>query len=148
MCDKPLRLSAVASATAIIFLGTGCATLINSPHQDVPVSTTPPGATITVDEKTYRSPCKIKLARSRDHRMVIERQGYQQETRLITRVPTAATLGNLVLGGLIGFGVDAISGANNRLVPDQIDVRLIPASETLGAAAQTETEDRVIVSGT
>jgi hypothetical protein len=32
--------------------------------------------------------------------------------------------GNVILGGIIGAGVDAVTGATKKLVPNPIDVKL------------------------
>jgi hypothetical protein len=32
--------------------------------------------------------------------------------------------GNILIGGIIGTGVDAVSGANNKLIPERVNVAL------------------------
>ena len=41
----------------------------------------------------------------------------------------AATWGNIVLGGFIGWGVDSAAGADNKY-PEQVTITLVPASAT------------------
>lgn len=55
--------------------------------------------------------------------------------------------GNIAAGGLIGWGVDAATGAQYKLVPETVNVELQPAkagsSETKTQAIQMSTEDKL-----
>ena len=66
------------------------------------------------------------MERKRDHSLVFELEGYQTEQVTITHVISGAVAGNILLGGLIGWGVDAMSGAQYRLVPETVNVELRP----------------------
>jgi len=67
---------------------------------------------------------------------VVQAAGYREESRFITRKPSGAVRGNIWLGGLIGWLVDALTGADNNLVPDQLHVVLQP---TVASRESTDT---------
>ena len=115
------------SVHLLLFLITGCATIIHGTTQDISVVTDPSGADLLVDgRERYKSPAKIILSRKNDHFIEITMDGYQKETVTIKSVLSGAVAGNIIAGGLIGWGIDAASGGQYRLVPDHIDVRLRP----------------------
>lgn len=122
---------------ADLFIWTsGCATAINGATQAVVVNTSPPGAHVTVDEtREGTTPCSFQLERKFDHHVLIQMPGYEREEFEVTRVPTGKAVNNLWLGGLIGLAVDASTGADNKLVPEQINATLRPNGSTrLGEA--------------
>jgi len=109
----------------------GCATIIHGTTQDVAITTDPSGAELVVDgRERYRSPAKITMKRKEDHIVEVNKGGFQKETVNIKSVLSGAVAGNIIAGGLIGWGVDAVSGGQYRLVPEHINLRLRP----LGAA--------------
>ena len=115
-------------AFAILFSSYGCATIINGTTQKIPVSTDPSGATCAVvgDTSKYTTPCQVELARKSDHVLKLEKEGYEPATVEIKHVLSGAVAGNILLGGLIGWGVDAATGAQNRLIPETVHVTLKP----------------------
>lgn len=103
----------------------GCATIINGTTQEVSISTTPQGASVkTTDNATCTTPCKLELARKQDHILNISKEGYEETNLTLQHVLSGAVAGNIILGGLIGWGVDAASGAQYRLVPETVTVDL------------------------
>jgi hypothetical protein len=45
--------------------------------------------------------------------------------------------GNLILGGLIGVGIDAASGSYKSLYPNPVSVRLVPVREEYSTTRST-----------
>jgi len=110
----------------------GCATLTNGTTQSIPVSSSPSGASVFADgQHVGTTPCTVELSRSASHVITLERDGYEGTAVHLTREISAMTAGNLIFGGLIGLGVDAVSGANFRLVPEQVNVSLQRCSTSL-----------------
>jgi hypothetical protein len=108
-------------------ISSGCATIVYGTTQDINITTDPPGADLNVDgSEHYKSPAKITMKRKEDHMVEVTMDGYQKETLNIKSVMSGAVAGNILAGGLIGWGVDAASGAQYRLVPENVDVRLRP----------------------
>ena len=116
-----------------IALLSACATIVNGSSQTVTVSTTPPGATCTVDRMGARigavaqTPGSVRLDKSKnDLSVTCGKPGFQTAT--VTKEPSfgGATFGNIIAGGVIGVVVDAASGANYEYPGD---IRLELAAE-------------------
>jgi len=111
----------------ISVFGSGCATIIHGTTQNIPVSSVPTGAKVTVDQSTaYTTPTVLDLPRKENHTIQVSLEGYNTEVITLQSVISGAVMGNLLLGGLIGWGVDAASGAQNRLVPESVHITLQP----------------------
>ena len=106
-----------------------CASIINGTRQKVSITTNPPGAMISDGVATYQTPATLDLKRGQDHILTITKEGHEPETVRLTRVISGAVAGNILAGGLIGWGVDAISGAQWRLEPETLAVNLRPVRE-------------------
>ncbi len=106
-----------------------CASIVHGTRQKIAVSTNPPGAIISDGENTVQSPGTMNLKRNQDYILTITKPGYETETVKITHVISGAVAGNILAGGLIGWGVDAVSGAQWRLEPETITVNLRPLRE-------------------
>ncbi len=64
-------------AAACVFLLQGCAIMARGTSQEIPVTSHPGGAKITVNGKNMGvTPLSLKLAKKRDHLIRIEKEGY------------------------------------------------------------------------
>jgi hypothetical protein len=109
-----------------------CATIIHGTTQDIPVSSKPEGAVAkAADGQECTTPCKLTLKRKEDHAISIKKDGYEEHTVTCQHVVSGAVAGNILAGGLLGWGVDAISGGQYRLVPESINVELHPLTAKL-----------------
>ncbi len=72
------------------------------------------------------TPCVVQAKRSADITITINKDGYEpQIVRLVKDIPgsgAAGFAGNLLLGGVIGMGVDAAAGAALDHKPSQVIV--------------------------
>ena len=79
------------------------------------------------------TPTSFKLARRGQYKVIVEKDGYEVAKVMvhtqITDAGSAGLAGNICLGGCIGAGVDAASGAMNKLVPNPIDIKLVALKE-------------------
>ena len=120
----PLALVALAS-----FSG-GCASIVKGTTQAIPVSSNPSGADVTLDgNKVGQTPVSVEVKRKSDHLMTISKPGYESENIAITRNLGGAVFGNIIAGGLVGWGVDAVSGAQYNLTPATISVTLYKSGQ-------------------
>ena len=128
-----MKLQAIA---AVAILGTalsGCASIIKGSSEDIAVSTPPaPGAscTLTSPRGTWNvtTPAKVHVMRSiKDMNIACNKDGYQTASTMIPSGVEPWTFGNLVLGGLIGFGIDATSGAIGKY-PEKVEVQMKPSA--------------------
>lgn len=111
-----------------------CATVVGGSTQDVFVDSEPAGAYCKVDRQgavvglINPTPGKVALSRSSQSAVVsCTLPGYEQSNEVLVASFTGATVGNLLLGGLVGIAIDAASGANNRY-PDRVLVVMTPES--------------------
>lgn len=112
---------------SLLAISSGCATIIHGTTQDIGITTDPSDANLLVDgTERYKSPAKVTMKRKDDHMVEVSKDGYQKETINIKSVMSGVVAGNLLAGGLIGIGVDALSGGASRLVPESFDIRLRP----------------------
>lgn len=111
-----------------------CATVVGGTTQDVLVESEPRGAECKVDRLGANlgvvrpTPGRVNISRSKDNVVVsCTLDGYEQSNEVLVSSFTGATLGNILIGGLVGVVVDAASGANNKY-PDRVMVVLTPAA--------------------
>jgi hypothetical protein len=120
-----LNIAILAVTTVASLFDSGCASIVKGTTQDIPVTSTPLGAEVRIDgDKVGQTPTSVEAKRKTDHLIVIEKEGYQPESIAVTRNIGGAVFGNIIAGGLIGWGVDAIDGAQWNLSPKTINVTL------------------------
>lgn len=118
------RLNGMALA-GLCFVLSGCATVINGTSQDFSINTDPGGARARLSTGTECvTPCEVSLKRRHDVRIDFTKEGYEPAYVLVQSKLGGAIAGNILLGGLIGTGVDAASGASNHLEPQPLNLRL------------------------
>ena len=111
-----------------------CCTIFRKSTQDIPITSDPAGAKVSVGSIVYgKTPTIIKLSRKQRSIVKIELEGYQTYKLTVMREPSACTVWNYVLLGALGIAgnaVDASSGTVCNLNPKNIHARLIKASNT------------------
>jgi len=126
----------------IIASSPGCATIATGGGEDqaVRVSSTPKGADVFVnDELVGKTPMSIRLPRKDDHHVRIEKVGYQPYEKDLRSGMNAWMFGNILLGGLIGLGVDLLSGASSGLDRTNVSPTLVKATSPAAAPGSTPT---------
>jgi hypothetical protein len=122
-------LRAAALAVGCVSL-CACGTVTRGSNTAWEVNTTPPGATVktTNNMQCDSTPCSLKMSRKAHFTATIAKPGYKTvEVVVTTKVATAggaAMAGNVLLGGLIGAGVDVATGAMNDLTPNPVTLTL------------------------
>ena len=130
-----------AGSVVVVALAASCASIMHGVHQEVGISSTPTNATVTVDNKPLgNTPVIANLKRGDNHIVKIELAGYMPFEATLTRKVSGWVWGNVLFGGLIGLGVDALTGGLYNLTPDQISGQLAHQ----GASA-TVTKDGIYV---
>lgn len=125
-----------------LYLLTGCATVIKGRTQTVPVSSDPTGAEIIVNQIPMGvTPSQLELRRKDDHLITLRKDGYAPASVPVLKSVGGAVWGNILAGGIIGWGVDATTGAQYNLSPETVFVRLRPISG--GEAPQEESRSVV-----
>jgi hypothetical protein len=106
---------------AAVLAAAGCATIATGTTQAVVILTPgAPGATCTltstvVGSKVVTTPATITLDTSQENiNVVCKKQYFQDGVGVIPARTEPMTAGNVLVGGVIGLGVVAVSGAMNR----------------------------------
>ena len=129
-------LVALSLACGLGFGAGGCATIVNGKTQDIAIATNPPGATCYIDSgQTVVTPSSVNLRRNKDYVLTITKDGYQPQTVPLTSVMSGWMAGNILLGGIIGGGIDAATGAAWTITPEKVNINLIPLSPGQAAVA-------------
>ena len=135
------RLAVRAALLACVTLSLGaCATVTRGSSQAWTVETTPGGAAVTTTSgfKCDATPCTFKMKRKKEFDVTVTKAGYKPYTASITNQiggkGGAALAGNVLVGGLIGIGVDAATGASKDLTPNPLIVTLEPEEAKVAAA--------------
>jgi len=129
-------------------LASGCATAVNGTTQPISLSSNPSGAEIYVDGQPMgKTPGVVTLSRGSDHHIELRKEGYLPHTVPLARQRSTATLGNIYVGGLVGMGVDALSGANYKFVPECYNANLSPEAPVVVFAPRTGYDEGVAPPG-
>lgn len=105
----------------------GCATMLHGTRQTINVTSNPTGAIVTDGCTLWKTPAKINLKRKHDYKLSIFKKGYKPQVIQLKRALAGAVVANLVLpGSVFWLGVDVANGAQWRLVPEAVSVKLKP----------------------
>ncbi len=129
--NRAVRLAAQALAlTGITMTLPACATVTRGTTQQFTIESSPPGALATTSNgfRCEATPCTLRMPRKDGFTVTVSHDGYVSQTRTVTSSMSGgggtALAGNLLMGGIIGAGVDATSGALNDLNPNPMVVVL------------------------
>ena len=116
---------------ALAALCGGCATVTRGSTEQIQILSEPPGA----DARTSMgymcvTPCTLQVGRKDEFTVTISKPGFETaQVPVNTKVSGkggAAVAGNVIIGGLIGLGVDASTGAGLDHDPNPVSVDLVP----------------------
>jgi predicted small secreted protein len=125
---RNVLIALVACSTVL----TACASIMHGTSQDVGISSSPTGASVTVDNMMKaQTPFVAKLSRKDNHVIHIAADGYAPADLTLTRSTSGWVWGNILFGGLIGLAVDAMTGGLYNLTPDQLTATLAKQSASL-----------------
>lgn len=122
---------------------TGCATMTRGTTQSFVVESSPPGASVETTNgfSCVATPCTFKMPRKEAFTATVSMPGYVTERHAVDSRMSggggAAMAGNILVGGIIGAGVDASSGALNDLTPNPLIVELEREGSASTAAPTT-----------
>lgn len=110
---------------ALSFVLQSCATLINSPSQQVEIKTTPQNAKLVIDGKKFgTTPQIVNIPRSDNHIIKIELDGYEPYETQVTTKLSFYFWGNIFNGMIPGMIVDMFTGSMYELFPETLDIQL------------------------
>src|SRR5438093_1700666 len=135
-----LRLMRSVLLCLSVVLITSCATITRGSRDKLTVLSEPSGANVVISsgEKGV-TPTRFVKSRRDNFTVTVSKAGYVPQTVNVESKVSAtggtAMAGNVIVGGPIGAGVDAVSGAYNSLYPNPVSVRLVPLRKSAAAAA-------------
>ena len=100
------------------FVTSGCATIVSGRTQNLPVSSKPSGAIVTVGQQKQLTPAVFILDKRQDYIVRIEKEGYRSVEIMLKKGLSGWIFGNIffgLLGGPIGVAIDLSSGSSSRL---------------------------------
>lgn len=108
----------------------GCATVTRGTKDTLVVESDPAGADVRLSTgQVGKTPTSFKLSRGDSLTVTISKEGYEtvnvNVTPQIVGAGAAGMAGNVLVGGLIGAGVDAWSGAMKDLKPNPVRVTMV-----------------------
>ncbi|WP_108818014.1 PEGA domain-containing protein [Pseudovibrio sp. Alg231-02] len=124
----------IASFISAGFVLSGCASVTRGMSEKVKIYTSPEDAQISTDigMTCSSSPCTLKVSRKEKFNVTVSKEGYKtQKVHVTTEVAgsgAAAMAGNALIGGVIGVGVDAYTGAMLNHKPNPVLVELKPTN--------------------
>lgn len=116
----------VALLLGITLSATSCATILTGTKDKITFNTTPEGAKVMhkgVEKCT--TPCTAEIPRSLSKQMVtFEKEGFNSKEMKLTKSFNPVSLVNILLGGVIGVGIDAATGSLTKYSPKAYKVEL------------------------
>jgi hypothetical protein len=125
---RPMKLlAAVAAALSL----SACATVTRGTTDTLIIQSDPPSARVqTTTGDTCTTPCALKLPRKSELTVVASKPGYRTAEAYVTNRVSggggAAMAGNVLIGGVVGAGVDVGTGAMLDLTPNPVVFELEP----------------------
>jgi hypothetical protein len=113
-----------------------CATITRGVHEKLKVESDPSGANVVLStgEKGVTPATFVEKRRHDAFTVTVSKPGYATQTVTVVSkaggTGVSAMAGNVLLGGAIGMGVDAGTGAYNSLYPNPVSVHLVPTSKS------------------
>ena len=125
-----MRFLTILLGMAVMANLTGCATIVGGTHEKISIATPPTtnAACLLSNDKgkwiIANTPGQVKVHRSIKPLVVsCHKPGYHSNTMTVASDMKAMVAGNVVFGGFIGAGMDAVDGAAFSY-PKNIDVPL------------------------
>ena len=127
----------------------GCGTIMRGSKDDVSVDTYPQGAHVRATDGTSGiTPVILELSRSDETTLTIKKEGYETvEVKLTPRISgggASSMAGNVLIGGIIGAGVDAATGSMYNLEPNPVMVTLNKIGTTTSTTYTTARDTNIL----
>ncbi len=109
----------------------GCATVTRGTTNDIQITSEPSSANVKTSlSQTCVTPCTLKVSRKDEFQVIFNKEGYKEavipvKTQLAGS-GAAGFAGNILVGGVVGMGVDAYTGSTLEHVPNPVHATLEP----------------------
>ncbi|MCB0317905.1 MAG: SHOCT domain-containing protein [Bdellovibrionales bacterium] len=119
----------------LIFLLTllsGCSTILSGTSQSLEIQTNPNGARCELEREgkiigsVDNTPGAVHVKKTKhDIKVSCIKPGFQESIEHLNSGTEGATFGNILAGGIVGWGIDSASGADNKY-PETTVITLLP----------------------
>jgi type IV pilus biogenesis protein CpaD/CtpE len=115
----------------------GCATVTRGTTNQIQIYSEPSGANVRTSlSQVCTTPCTLQVNRKDEFTVVVDKPGYvTQEVQVKTQLAGAGAAGfagNVLVGGVVGMGVDAATGSTLEHTPNPVRVTLTPVGKAYG----------------
>jgi PEGA domain len=122
-----IRLIGAAVCSAVVL--SACATVTRGTTNQIQILSEPAGASVRTSlNQTCTTPCTLTVGRKDEFAATISMPGFKDQlVEIKTRVAGAGAagfVGNVIVGGIIGMGADAVTGATLEHFPNPVEVKL------------------------
>jgi hypothetical protein len=127
--DKTMRIFRLLLIFLMPLMILSCATITRGRTQAFTVTTQPSGAQVSFSNGlSCTTPCTLTVSRRPGFAITVSKEGFNTQTANVASQISGgggtALAGNVLIGGIIGAGVDASTGAMNELVPNPLHIVL------------------------
>lgn len=133
-----LKINVLVAAAAAAALG-GCATVTRGTTSQVTITSEPAGAEArsSLGHACTATPCTWEVSRKSEFVVNFTKNGYEDvQVPVSTRIAEAGAVGfagNVLVGGLVGMGVDAATGSTLEHYPNPVLASLVPQKKAATA---------------
>ncbi len=148
-----MKMQGIMALAAMCATLSACGTIIEGTSQDIAISSAPDGARCELTRKEERltsvtTPGKVTVRKTKDDILLTcSKAGYQNTSQYLHSGMAAGTFGNIIAGGVIGWGIDSATGADNKY-PESVTVSLSPTGATVPAPANDPVVRNNLLPGT
>jgi len=126
-----MRTISILALIALALSCGGCASVTRGWTEQIQITSNPSDAQARTSlSQICTTPCTLQVNRKDEFTVTISKPGYHStEIAVTTRIAgagVAGIAGNVLLGGVVGIGVDAVSGATLEHYPNPVAATLVP----------------------
>jgi len=146
-----LKMLVMLMVVGMLGVISGCATVMNTPYQNVPVTSSPLGAVVIASSSGHKiiTPGSFRLRRNVSTVLTAELDGYGTMTK--TLKPSIwnfwGLCGNVLVGGIPGIVVDGITGSSMVLIPKEVHFNFECPSRMCKCIENTKTTTGEFIKG-
>ena len=127
--DRTMRIFRLLLIFLMPLMILSCATITRGRTQAFTVTSQPSNAQVSFSNGlSCTTPCTLTVSRRPGFAITVSKEGFNTQTANVASQISGgggtAMAGNVLLGGLIGAGVDASTGAMNELLPNPLHIVL------------------------
>jgi hypothetical protein len=125
----------VSRVVSLVFIATGCASIVDGTSQVVAFNSNPNGAHVLVNgTEVGVTPLSTQVKRSSDTVVMFRKDGYADQTMTLQTKLNAWFWGNIICGGVLGSTTDGLSGAVREYAPSSYYATLEPTTSGTASA--------------